>query len=329
MNREKVDQLLPASSRILVMGEMILDEFIWGKVSRISPEAPVPVLEVVKESFHAGGAANVARNLRELIDNVQMLGPTGSGQDADRLRSLLTGHGIELQSVLHDPEYQTIRKTRIVARTQQLVRVDREKKRPLDRDSKTRALQHFQRLLPNLQAIILEDYDKGLFDQEFADSLIDSARQARIPLLVDPKPSNPVLWKGATGITPNRGEAFRAAGVPWSEPVDPPLTDRALAEVGHKLLTELECAFVLVTLSEQGMMLFQPSHAPYHIPTRAQEVFDVSGAGDTSIAVFAAALAGGASPVEAAEISNHAAGIVVGKLGTATVSRAELLASFP
>lgn len=328
MNRERVNQLLPASSRVLVVGEMILDEFIWGKVSRISPEAPVPVLEVVRESFNAGGAANVARNLRELIEHVQMLGPTGSGPDADRLRALLTGYGIELQGVLHDPEYQTIRKTRIVARTQQVVRVDREKKRPLDKDSRQRAIGHFQTLLPKLNAVILEDYDKGLFDQEFADALVSSAKSAGIPILVDPKPSNPVRWKGVTGITPNRSEAFRAAGIPWSEPVDPPTQDRALAEVGRKLLVSLECAFVLVTLSEQGMMLFQPDSAPYHIPTRAQEVFDVSGAGDTSIAVFTAALAGGATPVEAAEISNHAAGIVVGKLGTATVSRAELLASF-
>jgi D-beta-D-heptose 7-phosphate kinase/D-beta-D-heptose 1-phosphate adenosyltransferase len=307
---------------------MILDEFIWGKVSRISPEAPVPVLEVVRESFNAGGAANVARNLRELIEHVQMLGPTGSGPDADRLRALLTGYGIELQGVLHDPEYQTIRKTRIVARTQQVVRVDREKKRRLDPDSRRRAIDHFQTLLPSLNAVILEDYDKGLFDQEFADALVSSAKNAGIPILVDPKPSNPVRWKGVTGITPNRSEAFRAAGVPWSDPVDPPVQDQALAEVGHQLLATLECAFVLVTLSEQGMMLFQPDSAPYHIPTRAQEVFDVSGAGDTSIAVFTAALAGGATPVEAAEISNHAAGIVVGKLGTATVSRAELLASF-
>ncbi len=329
MDRARVSQLLPDSSRILVVGEMILDEFIWGKVSRISPEAPVPVVEVVKESFNAGGAANVARNLRELVREVQMLGPTGSGADADRLRDLLTGHGIELQSVLHDPEYQTIRKTRIVARTQQVVRVDREKRRPLDRVARARAIEHYRNLLPRLQAVVLEDYDKGLFDQEFADALVSSAREAGIPVLVDPKPSNPVRWKGVTGITPNRSEAFRAAGLGWSDPVEPPLEDRALRAVGEKLLLDLECAFVLVTLSEQGMMLFQPQSEPYHIPTRAQEVFDVSGAGDTSIAVFTAALAGGATPIEAAEISNHAAGIVVGKLGTATVSRRELLASFP
>lgn len=329
MNRSRVDQLLLRSSKVLVIGEMILDEFIWGKVSRISPEAPVPVVEVVKESFHAGGAANVARNLRELVNHVQMLGPTGNGPDADRLRALLTGHGIELQEVLHDPEYQTVRKTRIVARTQQVVRVDREKKRRLAPADASRAAEHFKKLLPHLNAVILEDYDKGLFDQSFADALILSAAEAGVPILVDPKPSNPVRWKGVTGITPNRSEAFRAAGTAWSDPVEPPQEDAALIQVGNTLLRELECRFVLVTLSEQGMMLFQHDAPPYHIPTRAQEVFDVSGAGDTSIAVFTAALAGGATPVEAAEISNHAAGIVVGKLGTATVSREEILSSFP
>lgn len=329
MNRTRVNQLLPSGARILVVGEMILDEFIWGKVSRISPEAPVPVLEVVEESFHAGGAANVARNLREFIEHVQMLGPTGAGQDAERLRGLLLERGIELQEVLHDPLYQTIRKTRIVARTQQLVRVDREKKRTLGVEARERAIQHFCKLLPELSAVILEDYDKGLFDQTFADALVGAAKAAGVPVLVDPKPSNSVQWKGVTGITPNRSEAFRAAGIPWSEPVESPLEDSALREVGARLLENCECVFVLVTLSEQGMMLFQHESPPYHIPTRAQEVFDVSGAGDTSIAVFTAALAGGATPVEAAEISNHAAAIVVGKLGTATVTRAELLASFP
>jgi D-beta-D-heptose 7-phosphate kinase/D-beta-D-heptose 1-phosphate adenosyltransferase len=329
MNLSRVNQLLPSTARVLVVGEMILDEFIWGKVSRISPEAPVPVLDVVEESFHAGGAANVARNLRELITDVQMLGPTGVGPDADRLRSLLVERGIVLHDALHDPAYQTIRKTRIVARTQQLVRVDREQKRPPGEASRERAIRQFVEVLPQLDAVIFEDYDKGLFDQSFADALVQAAKMAKVPVLVDPKPSNPVRWRGVTGITPNRGEAFRAAGVPWSEPVEPPLADAALAGVGARLLQEWECAFVLVTLSEQGMMLFQHNAEPYHIPTRAQEVFDVSGAGDTSIAVFTAALAGGATPVEAAEISNHAAGIVVGKLGTATVTRAELLASFP
>ncbi len=328
MRRSRVDQILPASSRILVIGEMILDEFIWGKVSRISPEAPVPVVEVIKETYDAGGAANVARNLRELVQHVHLMGLAGDGPDAERLLSLLAAHHIQLDCVLHDPTYQTIRKTRIVARTQQVVRVDRERRTPLAPDHRVRALQQFNAMLPSLQAVILEDYDKGLFDQDFADALIASARNAGVPVMVDPKPSNPIHWLGVTGVTPNRTEAFNAAGFPWTDPVDPPLEDTALLEVGARLLAKWECQLVLVTLSEHGMMLFQPDHPPYHIPTRAQEVFDVSGAGDTAIAVFTAALAGGATPIEAAEVSNHASGIVVGKLGTATVSRPELLASF-
>lgn len=328
MRRARVSQLLPKSARILVIGEMILDEFIWGKVSRISPEAPVPVVEVVRESYDAGGAANVARNLREFIEHVHLMGITGDGHDAEKLRSLLCSHGIQLDCSIHDPSYQTIRKTRIVARTQQVVRVDREKHTPLNPSNRVQALQKFEALLPSLNAVILEDYDKGLFDEDFAHSIVTAARKANVPVLVDPKPSNPLQWKGVTGVTPNRLEAFNAAGVPWSDPVDPPLEDHALLQVGATLLQKWECDLVLITLSEHGMLLFQPDHPPYHIPTRAQEVFDVSGAGDTAIAVFTAAIAGGASPIEAAEISNHASGIVVGKLGTATVSRDELLASF-
>jgi D-beta-D-heptose 7-phosphate kinase/D-beta-D-heptose 1-phosphate adenosyltransferase len=180
-----------------------------------------------------------------------------------------------------------------------------------------------------LDAIILEDYDKGLLSQQLADALIAAARTAGKIVCVDPKPSNPIQWHEVTCVTPNRTEAFRCAGRPWSEPVDPATEDEALHEVGRILLEKWRCQYVLITLSEQGMMLYEPSAAPYHIPTRAAEVFDVSGAGDTAIALFTAALAGGATPREAAEISNHASGIVVGKLGTAVVHRDELLASFP
>lgn len=328
MKRARVQAVLPATSRILVVGEMILDEFIWGKVSRISPEAPVPVVEVVRETFNAGGAANVARNLREFVENVHILGMTGPGAEGERLDQLLTSSGIVVAKALWDKDYQTIRKTRIVARTQQVVRVDREKRSPLSSENRARALNHFEELLPRLDAVILEDYDKGLFDQNFADALVDRARAAGLLVMVDPKPSNPVRWKNVTGITPNRAEAFKAAGMAWSEPRNHPLEDSNLLEVGKKLLSDWNCALVLITLSEQGMILFERDSPPYHIPTRAQEVFDVSGAGDTAIAVFTAALAGGASAVEAAEISNHASGIVVGKLGTAIVSRGELLSSF-
>jgi D-beta-D-heptose 7-phosphate kinase/D-beta-D-heptose 1-phosphate adenosyltransferase len=312
-----------------VVGELILDEFIWGKVSRISPEAPVPVVEVVKESYNAGGAANVARNLREFVDCVHMMGLAGEGSNADRLHDLLVSSGIHLDCVQFDPTYQTICKTRIIARHQQVVRVDRERHTSYTEPQKARALAQFDALLPGLDAVIIEDYAKGLLDQDLVDEIIRLSKTAGKIVTVDPNPSNKILWHDVTSVTPNRSEAFRCAGHAWVDPVDPPIEDRALLEVGQTLLEKWRCSFVLVTLSEQGMMLFQPDHEPFHIPTRAQEVFDVSGAGDTAIALFTAALAGGATPIEAAEISNHASGIVVGKLGTATVTREELLASFP
>ena len=328
MLRSRVDSLLDSRKRILVFGEMILDEFIWGKVSRISPEAPVPVVDVMKESWCAGGAANVARNVREFCDEVHLLSLAGMDSDAGILRGLLEDERIRLDCVITDPAYRTIRKTRIIARTQQVVRVDRERRVSFTDAQRAEVLARYQELLPRLDAVIVEDYDKGLLDQSLADELTSRARAAGKIVCVDPKPSNRVQWRDVTCITPNRPEAFRCADRLASDPVDPPTADRALLEVGAILLERWRCSFVLVTLSEQGMMLFQRGTEPFHIPTRAVEVFDVSGAGDTAIAAFTAALAGGADAREAAEIANHASGIVVGKLGTAVVHREELLASF-
>ena len=328
LTRPEVDRLLDRKKRVLVAGELILDEFIWGKVSRISPEAPVPVLEVSRQTYNAGGAANVARNLREFLDDVHILGLGGEDAAGAQLHSLLDSQGIHLDCVQVDPAYTTISKTRIIARNQQLVRIDREKRTAFTDAQRDRALSQFRALLPQLDAVILEDYNKGLLDQPLVDSIISIARQAGKIVSVDPKPANTVTWRNVTCVTPNRTEAFQAAGVPWTEPVDPPAADSALQEVGKRLLEKWQCEHLLVTLSEQGMVLFQAGQELFHIPTRAQEVFDVSGAGDTAIALFTAALAGGATAAQAAEISNHASGIVVGKLGTATVTREELLGSF-
>jgi D-beta-D-heptose 7-phosphate kinase/D-beta-D-heptose 1-phosphate adenosyltransferase len=329
MNRSRVASLLNPARRILVVGEMMLDEFIWGKVGRISPEAPVPVVDVVKETFNAGGAANVARNLREFADHVHLVSLAGTGHDADVLRALLETRGVALDGVIFDGGYTTIRKTRIIARNQQVVRVDREGRRGFTDGQRAQVLAHFKRLLPSLDAIILEDYDKGLLDQPLVDALVTAARAAKKIVTVDPKPTNPIRWHDVTCVTPNRGEAFRFAGRKETEPAGTVLDDRALLEVGAILLDQWRCDHLLITLSEQGMILFDPGQPPHHIPTRAQEVIDVSGAGDTAIAVFTSALAGGATPREAAEIANHASGIVVAKTGTAVTSREELLASFP
>lgn len=330
MNPARFEEILNRfeQKRILVIGDLILDRFIWGKVSRISPEAPVPVVEVSRESAYPGGAANVARNLREFSTHPAVMGLVGADAAAEELKSLLAEEGIRLDGVQHDPAYPTIVKTRIIARQQQVVRVDREEKARLTAEQRDRALAQLDALLPELDAIIVEDYGKGLVQQEFADAISSLAKRHGKLLAVDPNPGNPLRWSGASVMKPNRAEAFADAGWPLSEAVDPVENDRALFEVGAALLEKWKPANLLITLGEQGMMLFSQGREPYHTPTRAKEVFDVSGAGDTAIALFTLALCAGATPPEAAEISNHASGIVVGKLGTATVTPAELRASF-
>ena len=294
------------------MGDLMLDEFVWGKVSRISPEAPVPVVHVTGESWFPGGAANVARNLREFAGNVAVAGVVGADAAGERLLGLLSETGIDVTHVHRDPTWATIVKTRIIARHQQIVRVDRER----SRGPFALAVDGFE----GADAIVVADYGKGAITQTVADQLCDLARWHHIILAVDPNPGNPVRWKHVTVIKPNRAEAFRAAGIADD--------DKEIEAVGRQLLERSNAELLLLTLGEEGMMLFERGKTPYHTPTRAREVFDVSGAGDTAIAVLTAALTGGASPTEAAEIANAAAGIVVGKLGTAAVTLEELAASF-
>jgi D-glycero-beta-D-manno-heptose-7-phosphate kinase len=331
MTRDRVSQLIAAfaTKRLLVIGDLMLDEFLWGKVSRISPEAPVPVVEIVKEECFPGGAANVARNLAEFSRGVGIIGVTGVCAHAERLKSLLGGEGIDVSAIQSHDCYQTIVKTRIIARQQHVVRIDREKKPRLRPEHAAAALAQLDALLPEIDAIIVEDYGKGLLSQDFAAAICERARRAGKILAVDPNPHNPIAWEHVTVIKPNRVEAFASAGLPPTEPEHPPTADAALLEVGRVLSEKWAADNLLITLGEDGILLFRHDAPPYHAPTRAREVFDVSGAGDTVIALFTLALSAGATPAEAAEIANHASGIVVGKLGTATVTPAELLASFP
>jgi D-beta-D-heptose 7-phosphate kinase/D-beta-D-heptose 1-phosphate adenosyltransferase len=330
MNCKRYEQISArfAESRVLVIGDLILDQFVWGRVSRISPEAPVPVVEVDRETQYPGGAANVARNLREFTPHTAVLGMIGTDGHAHTLKRLLATEGIQIDAIQEDPDYHTIVKTRIIARQQQVVRVDREKKLHPTPAQIERAVAALDGMLPQLDAVIVEDYGKGLIRQDFASEIAARVHAAGKVLAIDPNPNNPLRWQGATVMKPNRSEAFAAAGRPHSEPVDPVERDTALHEVGRILLDKWACQILLITLGEQGMMLFRHGQPPYHTPTRAKEVFDVSGAGDTAIALFTLALAAGAGADEAAEVSNHASGIVVGKLGTAIVSPAELQLSF-
>ncbi len=303
----------------------MLDEFVWGRVSRISPEAPVPVVEVVSESCYPGGAANVARNLVEFTPSVDVLGIIGSDLHGRRLRDLLEQERIGTGRLIETDAMPTIVKTRIIARQQQVVRVDRERRFTCDHAMFSQILRIVEAALPELDAIIFEDYGKGLITQALKDALVALCRDRNLIITVDPNPNNPLDWSGVTTIKPNRNEAFASAGVPATEPADDPLLDEPLLNVGRILLDRWDAGNLLITLGEHGMLLFERGAAPHHIPTRAREVFDVSGAGDTAISLFTLALAAGASAREAAELSNLASGIVVGKLGTATVSAQELL----
>ncbi len=313
-----------AGCRVLVIGDLMLDEFLWGKVSRISPEAPVPVVNVTGETYYPGGAANVARNLHELGAETVLLGLAGADSQGDRLCYLLEESGIRTTGVMRDPNRPTTVKTRIIARNQQVVRVDRERISPIDAVQRERMMRFIEESMERCDGIVVADYGKGALDQDLADHIAAIARDRGRVLTVDPHPHTPLVWKGATVIKPNRIETFHAAGMRLTPPIDPALDDEPLLRAARALQQSWQPACLLVTLGEQGMLLFESDAPPYHIPTRAKEVFDVSGAGDTAIAVLTLSLIAGASPRESADLANLAAGIVVGKLGTATVSAEEL-----
>jgi D-beta-D-heptose 7-phosphate kinase/D-beta-D-heptose 1-phosphate adenosyltransferase len=327
---KRLDEILAqtARKRIVVIGDLMLDEFVWGKVSRISPEAPVPVVQVTGESFFPGGAANVARNLRDFVDRTAVIGVVGQDRGGRQLRTLLDEQNIDTAAVVEDPSLQTIVKTRVIAGHQQVVRVDREQVRSPTAEQVTEITRSFNKIVADTDAVIFEDYGKGFLDSELVRQISARAQGAGKIVAADPNPNHPLDWRNTTVVKPNRAEAFLAAGLPCTDSTDHPEKDAALLRVGAILLEKWDTKSLLVTLGEQGMILFHKNETPHHIPTKAQQVFDVSGAGDTAIALFTLALCCGASPIEAAEIATHASAVVVGKLGTATVTKQELRASF-
>jgi rfaE bifunctional protein kinase chain/domain len=333
---ERLNAILSSfsQSRILVIGDLMLDEFLWGKVTRISPEAPVPVVDVQRSVTYPGGAANVARNLAGLGAQVGVAGIVGEDHNGATLVESLQKSGMTTKAVLKSNDRPTTHKLRICAITrqvhdhldiedqQQIVRVDNERRSPLPADKREALLEMIAGEIPNHDAVIIEDYGKGLIDQELVTHVISLARAAGKIIAIDPNPTNPIDWSGATVLKPNRREAFLAAQMSYSQEDD---DVRKAADVLQK---KHAIKWLLITLGEAGMLLFEEGQKPYHTPTRAQEVFDVSGAGDTAIAAFTLALTAGGSGIEAAEIANHAAGVVVAKLGTATLTVDELRTMF-
>ena len=305
-------------SSVLVIGDLMLDEFIWGEVSRISPEAPVPVVWVKKESFMPGGASNVANNLRALGADVHLAGVIGDDENGAILKGELEQKGIRTAGIVTDDSRPTILKTRVVAHHQQVVRIDKENKDRLKDAVVDKLAAHIESMIRNVDAVIVEDYAKGVITPALLKKIIPLARRNKKIIAVDPKEEHFKYYKGISVITPNNHEASKAVGFEIND-------DATLKKAGMKLLSKLGCGIALITLGENGMAVFQKNRPMEHIPTVAQEVFDVSGAGDTVIASYTLSLAAGADPVSAAHISNCAAGIVVGKVGIAVVMPDELL----
>jgi D-glycero-beta-D-manno-heptose-7-phosphate kinase len=324
MNKQRLRQILKHArqKRVLVIGDLMLDEFVWGTVGRISPEAPVPVVEVSGESLYPGGAANVARNLRQFTEHVSVSGMIGRDRCGAELVQLLAKERIDTHACAILPDFATIVKTRIIARQQQVVRVDREKIISPTKREIASVVAAVKKKLGQVDAILFEDYAKGFLAEELVTQVVSAARAKGKIVAVDPNPRHDIPWLGASVMKPNRSEAFHAAGM-----IDDS-KNGSLEEVGRRLLDKWQTELLLITLGDEGMMLFQRDKKPHYVPTRAQQVFDVSGAGDTAIALFTLALTAGATPLEATEIANHASAVVVGKLGTATVTRDELLESF-
>lgn len=330
LSQKRARQILSAAtkSKILVVGDVMLDQFIWGNVSRISPEAPVPVVDFQRESFMPGGAANVARNLVHLETSAELFGTIGHDDAAKKLLKLLGEQKIGRGGLVESAARHTSIKTRIVAHQQQVVRVDRETREHLNGKLTSALLAEIKKQIFKADAVIVGDYGKGVVTQALLDGIKQLCHERGVWLSLDPKPVHHLNLNGLSLITPNRKEAFELANLPDETKNANTFADKNLILVAERLLQELNPALLLITLGELGMLLCQRGQKPFHIPTVAQEVFDVSGAGDTVIATFTLAIAAGASPVEAAILSNHAAGIVVGKVGTATTNPAELLKSF-
>lgn len=304
-------------SRVLVLGDVMLDEYVWGTVSRISPEAPVPVVAVRSESLKIGGAGNVAANIAALGGQVEVVGVVGNDAAGERLTHELEGVGVKASGLVVDGSRPTTIKSRVVAGSQHVVRFDRESDAPLNPPVRNRVLRQVRERLPEAQVLLISDYAKGVIGSRVVREVLALAARLKKVVAVDPKVQHVPLFRGATVIAPNHHEAAAAARILVREEAD-------LLRVGYTLLRRLQARAVLITRGEQGMSLFEAGRPVTHIPTAAREVYDVTGAGDTVMAVLALALAAGAPMREAAILANHGAGVVVGKRGTATVSRTEL-----
>ncbi|HKP36874.1 MAG TPA: D-glycero-beta-D-manno-heptose-7-phosphate kinase [Pyrinomonadaceae bacterium] len=306
---------------IVVLGDLMLDEFIWGDVSRISPEAPVPVVDIRRQSTHLGGAANVLANLVALGSKACVIGVVGDDEAGTKVKSELRRQSA-LQTndlLIKDDSRPTTIKTRIIAHSQMVVRADREHRAPVSAPIEEQIIAAVRAAIAGAHALVVSDYDKGVITPRVLAEVLPEAYK-QMPVLIDPKLRNFDSYRPATLVTPNHHEALRMANIEED-------SDSGLQMAGRKIQARLGCDSLLITRGDRGMILFEGNNDPIQVNTAAREVYDVTGAGDTVIATLAAALAGGASMTDAALLANHAAGIVVGKVGTATATIKEILDS--
>jgi len=320
MQRKDAESLFTRARdiRALVIGDLMLDEYLWGRADRISPEAPVQVVQVTREDLRLGGAGNVVNNLTALGCRVSICSVIGADDNGTILNHVFTGKGVDVSGVFEDPLRTTSKKTRVVAANQQIVRIDRETKEPLNPEFEARLIRFVEQHAAEYQVLLVSDYLKGVLTEKVVQAIIAAGKKHSIPVLVDPKGADYSKYRGATILTPNRKEAEQASGIEITD-------EDSLQRAAQKLLAECCLDALLITRSEQGMSLFEASGGVVHIPTFAREVFDVTGAGDTVLAAMGLSLACGAGFEESARLANMAAGIAVGKIGTSTVSPAEIV----
>lgn len=321
LTTDRIEQITTGmgKARILILGDIMLDEYLFGTVSRISPEAPVPIVEITSDRCLLGGAANVAANIRALGDEPMLLGTMGEDDASIRLTQLLKEKGISSDFIVNDPSRRTTIKTRIIANNQQVVRADRENLHELDTDIERKALSRFKSVADDISAVIISDYGKGVITLTLLEQVMEICLEKDIFVAVDPKETHFHNYRRVSVITPNHHEAGFAYGKRIR-------TEADLLEVGNGLMEKLQAKSILITRGADGMSIFRRGEAPTHIPTFAKKVYDVTGAGDTVIATFVSAVCGGANLVEAAVVANAGAGITVGEVGTATVTVPQLKA---
>ncbi len=315
----KIETILKnvGNAKVLILGDIMLDEYLLGSVNRISPEAPVPVVEITSSRILLGGSANVAANIKALGDEPILLGTVGEDDAAIKLTQLLKHKGISSDFCMHDTSRQTTIKTRILAHNQQVVRADRENRHELNDDIENKVYKRFLSVVDEIDAVIISDYSKGVVTPSLLEKVINKCKEKKIFIGVDPNESRFSNYRNVSLITPNHHEA----GFAYGRRI---ITEKDLYEVGNGLLKQLSARSILITRGKDGMSLFQTDEEATHIPTFARQVFDVTGAGDTVIATFVSAVCAGANLAEAAIVSNAGAGLIVAEVGTASVTKAQL-----